>query len=86
MSRLHATWNSARRCALSQRERMAGSPLCDAKDLAWKLESAYFEMFERWMTERRKINRSSAVIASRLSLGSRQFLLRADDTSTYPHT
>ncbi|MGA8146232.1 MAG: hypothetical protein WB870_01485, partial [Gallionellaceae bacterium] len=32
----------------TQRERMAGSPLCDAKDLALKLEDAYFEMFERW--------------------------------------
>ncbi|MGC2459104.1 MAG: glycosyltransferase, partial [Gallionellaceae bacterium] len=32
----------------AQRERMAGSPLCDAKDLAMKLEDAYFEMVERW--------------------------------------
>ncbi len=31
----------------TQRERMAGSPLCDARDLALKLEAAYFEMFER---------------------------------------
>jgi predicted O-linked N-acetylglucosamine transferase (SPINDLY family) len=31
-----------------QRGRMAGSPLCDAKDLAGKLEEAYFDMFERW--------------------------------------
>jgi predicted O-linked N-acetylglucosamine transferase (SPINDLY family) len=31
-----------------QRARMAASPLCDAKDLARSLESAYFAMFERW--------------------------------------
>jgi protein O-GlcNAc transferase len=34
---------------LLQRERMAMSPLCDAKDLAMNLEHAYVEMFERWM-------------------------------------
>jgi hypothetical protein len=34
---------------LLQRERMAASPLCDAKDLAAKLEDAYFEMFGRRM-------------------------------------
>ncbi|MGA8146357.1 MAG: tetratricopeptide repeat protein [Gallionellaceae bacterium] len=32
-----------------QRERMAASPLCDAKGLAISLENAYFEMFERWL-------------------------------------
>ena len=31
-----------------QRERMATSPLCDAKDLALKLEDACFEMFGQW--------------------------------------
>ena len=31
-----------------QRERMAGSPLCDARGLARSLENAYAEMFERW--------------------------------------
>ena len=31
-----------------QRERMACSPLCDARDLATALENAYFEMFDRW--------------------------------------
>jgi len=30
-----------------QRERMAGSPICDAQDLAVKLEDAYFGMFTR---------------------------------------
>ena len=34
----------------NQRERMASSPLCDAHGLARSLESAYFEMFERWLT------------------------------------
>ena len=34
-----------------QRERMAASPLCDAKDLAVKLEDAYFEMFDCWMKQ-----------------------------------
>jgi len=33
---------------LVQRERMASSPLCDAKDLAGSLENAYVAMFERW--------------------------------------
>jgi protein O-GlcNAc transferase len=33
----------------AQRERMALSPLCDAKGLAVNLENAYNEMFERWM-------------------------------------
>jgi len=36
----------------SQRERMADSPLCDAKDLAMNLEQAYFEMFGRWAKEK----------------------------------
>ena len=31
-----------------QRNQMAASPLCDARGLAWLLEKAYFEMFERW--------------------------------------
>ncbi|MGA8147220.1 MAG: tetratricopeptide repeat protein [Gallionellaceae bacterium] len=39
----------------AQRKRMENSPLCDARDLARNLESAYFEMFERWMTERAKL-------------------------------
>ncbi len=34
---------------LTQRERMALSPLCDAKDLALSLENTYDEMFERWL-------------------------------------
>jgi protein O-GlcNAc transferase len=34
---------------LTQRERMAKSPLCDAKSLARSLEDAYFEMFQRWL-------------------------------------
>lgn len=33
----------------TQRERMALSPLCDAKGLALSLENAYVEMFERWL-------------------------------------
>ncbi|MBI5657961.1 MAG: tetratricopeptide repeat protein [Nitrosomonadales bacterium] len=32
----------------AQRDRMAASPLCDARDLAANLENAYFEMFQRW--------------------------------------
>jgi protein O-GlcNAc transferase len=36
----------------SQRERMARSPLCDAKDLAINLEQAYAEMFDRWLSKR----------------------------------
>jgi len=32
-----------------QRERMASSPLSDAKDLAKSLENAYFDMFERFL-------------------------------------
>lgn len=32
----------------NQRKRMAASPLCDAHNLAVSLETAYFEMFERW--------------------------------------
>jgi len=36
----------------AQRHRMAASPLCDAKDLAVKLEEAYFEMFGRWYHEK----------------------------------
>ncbi|MBI4936978.1 MAG: tetratricopeptide repeat protein [Nitrosomonadales bacterium] len=31
-----------------QRQRIAESPLCDARGLAASLEEAYFEMFERW--------------------------------------
>lgn len=31
-----------------QREQMAGSPLCDADDLARNLEDAYIRMFDRW--------------------------------------
>jgi protein O-GlcNAc transferase len=37
-----------------QRERMAASPLCDAKDLAMKLEDAYFEMAGLRAAERRR--------------------------------
>jgi protein O-GlcNAc transferase len=33
----------------AQRERMALSPLCDAKGLAASMEDAYAEMFERWL-------------------------------------
>jgi predicted O-linked N-acetylglucosamine transferase (SPINDLY family) len=33
----------------AQRNRMAASPLCDARGLAKSLENAYYEMFERWM-------------------------------------
>ena len=33
----------------AQRERMASSPLCDAKGLAASMENAYEEMFERWL-------------------------------------
>jgi protein O-GlcNAc transferase len=33
----------------TQRERMARSPLCDAKGLAVSLENAYEEMFGRWL-------------------------------------
>jgi len=36
----------------SQRNRMAASPLCDARDLARSLENAYFEMFELWLDEK----------------------------------
>ncbi|MDD5299158.1 MAG: tetratricopeptide repeat protein [Gallionella sp.] len=35
-----------------QRNRMASSPLCDARGLAMSLENAYFEMFERWFDEK----------------------------------
>ena len=34
-----------------QRERMAASPLCDARGLAMALEYAYFEMFDQWSNE-----------------------------------
>jgi protein O-GlcNAc transferase len=34
-----------------QRDRMARSPLCDAKDLAMNLENAYVEMFNRWLSK-----------------------------------
>ncbi len=36
----------------SQRDRMATSPLCDAKNLAMNLENAYVEMFERWLDQK----------------------------------
>jgi predicted O-linked N-acetylglucosamine transferase (SPINDLY family) len=36
-----------RRLRLAQRDKMAGSPLCDARDLARRLEEAYVAMFER---------------------------------------
>jgi len=35
-----------------QRSRMAASPLCDVHGLAFALENAYFEMFERWLSEK----------------------------------
>ena len=41
----------ALRC--SQRDRMAHSPLCNAKNLAMNLEKAYIEMFERWLNEKK---------------------------------
>jgi predicted O-linked N-acetylglucosamine transferase (SPINDLY family) len=34
---------------LVQRERMAASPLCDAENLARRMENAYLAMFERWL-------------------------------------
>ncbi|MBI3903786.1 MAG: tetratricopeptide repeat protein [Nitrosomonadales bacterium] len=37
---------------LTQRGRMAESPLCDARGLGRSLENAYFEMFGRWLKER----------------------------------
>jgi len=37
-----------KRLRAAQRDKMAGSPLCDARDLARRLEDAYAEMFERW--------------------------------------
>ena len=37
---------------VTQRGRMALSPLCDGHDLAINLENAYFEMFERWLNEK----------------------------------
>jgi protein O-GlcNAc transferase len=33
---------------LAQRNRIAPSPLCDARGLALSLETAYFEMFDQW--------------------------------------
>ena len=36
----------------SQRDRMAHSSLCDAKNLAMNLENAYVGMFERWLNEK----------------------------------
>jgi predicted O-linked N-acetylglucosamine transferase (SPINDLY family) len=36
-----------------QRKRMAASPLCDARGLVVSLENAYFEMFRRWIDERK---------------------------------
>jgi protein O-GlcNAc transferase len=41
--------NAEQRISLraSQRNRMASSPLCDARGLAISLENAYFEMFEQ---------------------------------------
>ena len=38
-----------------QRDRMAASPLCDARGLAMSLENAYFAMFQRWQDK--KINK-----------------------------
>ena len=35
----------------TQRQRMAASPLCDARGLTESLENAYFEMFKRWLKE-----------------------------------
>ena len=37
----------------SQRDQMARSRLCDAKDLAINLENAYVEMFRRWLNEKK---------------------------------
>lgn len=37
-----------KRLRFAQRERMANSPLCDAKGIATCLEDAYIEMFARW--------------------------------------
>jgi len=37
----------------SQRDQMASSPLCDAKDLAMNLEQAYTEMFKQWFKIRK---------------------------------
>ena len=34
-----------------QRDRMASSPLCDARGLAISLENAYFAVFERWQAK-----------------------------------
>jgi protein O-GlcNAc transferase len=36
----------------SQRDRMARSSLCDAKNLTMTLEEAYFEMFNRWLNKK----------------------------------
>ena len=36
----------------AQRDRMACSPLCDARDLAMSLENAYLEMFEQWLSKK----------------------------------
>lgn len=38
-----------------QRDRMASSPLCDAKDLARHLEGAYYAMLERWFERGTKL-------------------------------
>lgn len=42
----------------AQREQMAHSPLCDAKDLAASLEKAYIDMYEHWLDQQN--GRSSA--------------------------
>lgn len=36
----------------SQRDQMARSPLCNAKNLAMSLENAYVEMFRRWLNRK----------------------------------
>ena len=37
----------------AQRERMAASPLCDAKNLAKEMENAYLEMFQLWQKKQK---------------------------------
>jgi predicted O-linked N-acetylglucosamine transferase (SPINDLY family) len=41
--------HQARRATI--RGQMAASALCDARDLAAQLETAYVEMYDRWWTE-----------------------------------
>ncbi|MDH4284399.1 MAG: glycosyltransferase, partial [Gallionellaceae bacterium] len=38
----------------AQRERIAASPLCDAKDLAKEMENAYLEMFRLWQEKQNR--------------------------------